>query len=363
APAKVVEWRSYTAWGEPTVRDVVGNIVNASPTVMPYGYHGAPHDLATRLVDMRFRVYRPSWGRFVSPDPLGLVDGSNRFAFVGGSVLSYRDPWGLKCEDAGSDCGRGGERPGVFSAGYEGPTVGTYVGYLLVGMVPPTLRRASSWTTEGPAVAEMRSACNRGLAVLCMQARARQNADRAMVAQEHLSFWMDVGLSVSGEAVSAGLAVGANRAATAGLRAAARPVLVPTPDVSTARPIRELSTGEMGLAHGHGPGGGPLLPPDHHLMTNKNRTSTARGGPWTPRFEDMAQRAGMTLDDAENRVRIPGHRGPHPQAYHEAIFERLRTATSGLQGAAFSSAFRAELAAIRAEAATAGSALNRLLVP
>ncbi len=111
-PAKVVEWRSYTAWGEPTVRDVVGNIVNASPTLMPYGYHGAPHDLATRLVDMRFRVYRPSWGRFVSPDPLGLVDGSNRFAFVGGAVLSYRDPWGL-CKG----CPRSGGAFGLDSDG------------------------------------------------------------------------------------------------------------------------------------------------------------------------------------------------------------------------------------------------------
>ncbi|MBP9920304.1 MAG: RHS repeat-associated core domain-containing protein, partial [Dermatophilaceae bacterium] len=95
----VKEWWSYTAWGEPTVRNPAGSVVTASPTLMPYGYHGAPHDLATRLVDMRFRVYRPSWGRFVSPDPLGLVDGSNRFAFVGGAVLSYRDPWGLSCEN------------------------------------------------------------------------------------------------------------------------------------------------------------------------------------------------------------------------------------------------------------------------
>jgi RHS repeat-associated protein len=103
----VKEWWSYTAWGEPTVRNPAGSSVSASPTLMPYGYHGAPHDLATRLVDMRFRVYRPSWGRFVSPDPLGLVDGSNRFAFVGGAVLSYRDPWGLckRCPRSGGGFG------------------------------------------------------------------------------------------------------------------------------------------------------------------------------------------------------------------------------------------------------------------
>ena len=71
----------------------------------------------------------------------------------------------------------------------------------------------------------------------------------------------------------------------------------------------------------------------------------------------------LTLDDAANRARIPGHRAPHPQAHHEAVFDRLRTATRGLEGDAYSSAFSAELDAIRTEAATAGSVLNRLLVP
>lgn len=103
--------------------------------------------------------------------------------------------------------------------------------------------------------------------------------------------------------------------------------------------------------------------PDHHIMTNKNSKSPARGGPWTPRFEDMARRAGMDLNDAENRVRVPGHRGPHPQEYHEAVFDRLQTGTRGLEGDAYSSAFRAELEKIRTEVATPGSDLNKLVVP
>ncbi|HSN99215.1 MAG TPA: AHH domain-containing protein, partial [Candidatus Nanopelagicales bacterium] len=102
---------------------------------------------------------------------------------------------------------------------------------------------------------------------------------------------------------------------------------------------------------------------EHHIMTNKNRVSTARGGPWTPRFDDMAHRAGMSLEDAGNRVRIPGLQGPHPEAYHTEVFDRLSRATDGLSGNAYSAAFRAELDAIRTEAATPGSSLNRLLVP
>ena len=69
----------------------------------------------------------------------------------------------------------------------------------------------------------------------------------------------------------------------------------------------------------------------------------------------------MTLDDMANKVNVPGHSGPHPSADHQAVFDRLTGATSGLSGDAYSSAFQAELSAIGPEAATTGSPLNRLL--
>ncbi|MDY7230859.1 AHH domain-containing protein [Hyalangium rubrum] len=64
----------------------------------------------------------------------------------------------------------------------------------------------------------------------------------------------------------------------------------------------------------------------HHLATDKNDTSTARGGPWTPLFEELFARAGMGLGAAENRVYLRAHQGPHPQAYHEEVFQRLQQA-------------------------------------
>jgi hypothetical protein len=103
---------------------------------------------------------------------------------------------------------------------------------------------------------------------------------------------------------------------------------------------------------------GPL----HHICTNKNCVSTVRGGPWTPRFEAIFERAGMNLDDALNTVRVPGHAGPHPQAYHQAVYDRLISATDGLSGDAYRQALRTELSAIGQEAATSGSMLNNLLV-
>jgi A nuclease family of the HNH/ENDO VII superfamily with conserved AHH len=63
---------------------------------------------------------------------------------------------------------------------------------------------------------------------------------------------------------------------------------------------------------------------NHHIGTIANEKSTLRGGPWTPRLKKLFAKAGMRLEDRENIVPIQGHKGPHPQRYHEAIYERLR---------------------------------------
>jgi hypothetical protein len=64
----------------------------------------------------------------------------------------------------------------------------------------------------------------------------------------------------------------------------------------------------------------------HHLATNKNRVSDSRGGPWTPRFERIFAKAGMSLEDAANKVYLLKHAGPHSEAYHTEVFERLSDA-------------------------------------
>jgi hypothetical protein len=64
----------------------------------------------------------------------------------------------------------------------------------------------------------------------------------------------------------------------------------------------------------------------HHIATIANKKSTLRGGPWTPLFEELFARAGMRLKDRQNIVPIQGHKGPHPQRYHQIVFERLQRA-------------------------------------
>ncbi len=100
----------------------------------------------------------------------------------------------------------------------------------------------------------------------------------------------------------------------------------------------------------------------HHLATNKNRVSTARGGPWTPRFEKIFKKAGMELEDHENIVDVKGHKGPHPQEYHELVFERLRDATNTCRTMeACRKALTTELQKLAQEAMTKGTPIHRLL--
>lgn len=103
--------------------------------------------------------------------------------------------------------------------------------------------------------------------------------------------------------------------------------------------------------------------PKHHVMTNKNPTSDASGGPWTPQFEKLAKRAGRSLDDEANTVRVVGHYGPHPEAYHQAVFDFMTDAVDGLRPytRAYQNAYDRALTALRKECARRGSPLNKLL--
>jgi hypothetical protein len=101
---------------------------------------------------------------------------------------------------------------------------------------------------------------------------------------------------------------------------------------------------------------------EHHIATNKWWDSTHLGGPWSPRFQKLFDRAGMSLDDAANKVRVPGHKGPHPVEYHRDVLKRLNEAMEDCSSMkqcreSLTSALR-ELAA---EISTPGSKLNRLV--
>ncbi len=100
----------------------------------------------------------------------------------------------------------------------------------------------------------------------------------------------------------------------------------------------------------------------HHLATNKNDISGANGGPWTPAFKKIFDKAGMSLEAKENLVYLQGHQGPHPEAYHAEIFDRLQDATEDCRSQIeCRSSLVKELDKIAGEVCTPGSSLHKIL--
>ncbi|WP_164019054.1 AHH domain-containing protein [Pyxidicoccus trucidator] len=100
----------------------------------------------------------------------------------------------------------------------------------------------------------------------------------------------------------------------------------------------------------------------HHIATIRNEVSTARGGPWTPRFKELFRKAGMTLDEVENIVPIQGHKGPHPEAYHGHIFDKLSGVVNACRGVAQCQLMlKAELRRLAKQIATPGTKLHQLV--
>lgn len=62
---------------------------------LPLRFPGQYADAETGWVHHPWRTYLPSQGRFLQPDPLGLVGGWNRYLYAEGDPLTRDDPWGL----------------------------------------------------------------------------------------------------------------------------------------------------------------------------------------------------------------------------------------------------------------------------
>jgi HNH/ENDO VII superfamily nuclease len=100
----------------------------------------------------------------------------------------------------------------------------------------------------------------------------------------------------------------------------------------------------------------------HHLATNKNEISSTQGGPWTPLFQRIFAKAGMDLDDPANRVYLAGHQGPHPEAYHEVIYDTLRRALARCNSVEHCrSTLTTALQDLAQEVCTPGSRLHQLV--
>jgi hypothetical protein len=101
---------------------------------------------------------------------------------------------------------------------------------------------------------------------------------------------------------------------------------------------------------------------EHHIATNKWWDAINMGGPWSPRFKKLFNRAGMSLDDAANKVRIKGHKGPHPEEYHREVFKRLNEAMEGCSSLQqCRESLTHALRDLAVEISTPGTRLNKLV--
>jgi RHS repeat-associated protein len=64
----------------------------------PYAYTGREYDPEIGLYYYRNRYYDPAIGRFITQDPLGMVDGPNLYTYVNNNPVNWVDPWGW-CKD------------------------------------------------------------------------------------------------------------------------------------------------------------------------------------------------------------------------------------------------------------------------
>jgi hypothetical protein len=100
----------------------------------------------------------------------------------------------------------------------------------------------------------------------------------------------------------------------------------------------------------------------HHIATVENTKSTARGGPWTKRFKDLFDKAGMSMEDPANKVKLSRHYGPHPEEYHQVVFDTLNDAVRKcVTRSECERALRNALQELAADITRNGSKLNRLL--
>ncbi len=92
---QVVERYRYTVFGETEVLTPDGQVITTSAVHNPWQYAGKRLDLETGFMAFGLRYYDPQLGRWITPDPAGLADGPNLYAYVHNSPLRYFDQFGL----------------------------------------------------------------------------------------------------------------------------------------------------------------------------------------------------------------------------------------------------------------------------
>jgi RHS repeat-associated protein len=91
---KVVERYDYDAYGDISIYDESGKKLKTSKLGNAITYTGQRLDSETGLYYYKNRYYSPKLGRFLTKDPLGMIDGPNLYAYAIDDPINYIDPMG-----------------------------------------------------------------------------------------------------------------------------------------------------------------------------------------------------------------------------------------------------------------------------
>jgi RHS repeat-associated protein len=76
--------------------DAFGNVLSQSgSSANPYQFSTKECNAEIGLTYFGARYYDPRIGRFITPDPLGFIDGPNLYVYVNNNPVNLIDPWGL----------------------------------------------------------------------------------------------------------------------------------------------------------------------------------------------------------------------------------------------------------------------------
>jgi RHS repeat-associated protein len=108
--------------------DAFGNIISQSGSAgNDYQYKTKESSSVSGSIYFGARYYDPLLGRFLTTDPLGMVDGTNMYLYCGNDPVNKRDLWGLcwakfKKYDITSWILLGTNYGGITKSGPGGPT-------------------------------------------------------------------------------------------------------------------------------------------------------------------------------------------------------------------------------------------------
>jgi RHS repeat-associated protein len=75
--------------------DSYGNTLSSTGSVPnPYRFSTKEFSSASGLAYFGARYYNPTTGRWLSPDPMGMVNGPNMYAYCSNNPVNLVDPWG-----------------------------------------------------------------------------------------------------------------------------------------------------------------------------------------------------------------------------------------------------------------------------